>query len=89
MSKEKAAAIAALSPPDRAAYQVKRNIRAIWRRLDRDEWAAFCHIMATWFDVDAPDEFDEQLAANQARKAASDKAALERVQLARAEARAQ
>ncbi len=79
MSKEKAAALAALSEVDMAVYKAKRNQRQTWHALPHDEWAAFCTKMADWFKKDATDEWDKFVEANNARKAASDEAALLRV----------
>ncbi|KKN79582.1 hypothetical protein LCGC14_0337860 [marine sediment metagenome] len=78
MSREKAAALMALSDVDMAVYRSKRNQRPYWQRLSRDEWVEFCEKMAMWFSKEAPDEWDNYVIANNARKAASDKAALER-----------
>ncbi|KKL92826.1 hypothetical protein LCGC14_1880820 [marine sediment metagenome] len=78
MSREKAAALMALSDVDAAVYRSKRNQRSYWQRLDHDEWVEFCKKMGDWFSDEAPDEWDNYVIANNARKAASDKAALER-----------
>lgn len=78
MSREKAAALMALSEVDMAVYKTKRNQRSYWQTLSHDEWVEFCGKMAAWFSVEAADEWDEYVIANNARKAASDKTALER-----------
>ncbi len=77
MSKEKAARIQGLSPVDRAVYTAKRNQRCYWQRLSHDDWVEFCEKMGQWFCESAPDEWDTYVAANKARKAESDKRALE------------
>ena len=76
MSKEKAAKIASLSPVDKAVYLSKRNQRSYWQKLSHKEWLDFCNVMATWFEDVAPDEWDEYVEANNARKAKSDEEAL-------------
>ena len=76
MSREKAAAIAALSNVDFAVYRSQRNQRSYWQKLPHDEWAEFCTKMADWFKKDATDEWDKFVVANNARKAANDEAAL-------------
>jgi len=78
MSKEKAAAIAALAPPEFAAYKSKRNQRSFWQTLSHKEWAAFCKIMGKWFTSEATDEWDKYVKANNERKAKSDIQALAR-----------
>ena len=78
MSREKAAALMALSDVDMAVYRSKRNQRPYWQRLSRDEWVEFCKKMGKWFSKEAADEWDNYVIANNARKAASDKAALAR-----------
>jgi len=78
MSKEKVAEIAALAPPQFAAYKSKRNQRTFWRTLSHKEWAAFCKIMGKWFASEATDEWDNYIIANDKRKAESDIAALAR-----------
>lgn len=76
MSREKAAAIAALSPSDKAVYISKRNQRSYWQRLSHEEWIEFCKKMGDWFTKSAPDEWDKYIIANNERKAKSDEAAL-------------
>ncbi len=76
MSKEKAIAIMLLSPTDRSVYLSKRNQRSYWQDLKHDEWVEFCKAMADWFKKDAANEWDDYVASNDDRKAASDKAAL-------------
>ena len=76
MSREKAAALMALSDVDMAVYRSKRNQRSYWQRLSHDEWVEFCEKMGEWFSNEADDEWDNYVIANNKRKAASDKAAL-------------
>jgi len=78
MSRAKAAALMAMSQVDFAVYNQKRNQASYWRRFSHEEWVEFCTKMGRWFTVSAPDEFDKYTAANMARKAESDKLALER-----------
>jgi len=78
MSKAKAAGILALSPTDFAIWRSKRNQRSYWQKLSHAEWVEFCQKMGDWFINSASDEWDDFIIANNARKAASDKAALER-----------
>ena len=78
MSKEKAAAIAAMSPSAFAVYKSKRNQRSHWQNLDHKEWAAFCKIMGKWFTEEATDEWDKFIIKNAERKAKSDIEALAR-----------
>jgi len=78
MSRAKAAALMALSDVDMAVYKTKRNQRSYWQSLSHDDWVEFCEKMGTWFSNDAPDEWDNYVIVNNARKAASDAAALER-----------
>ncbi len=79
MSREKAAALMALSNVDMAVYRSKRNQRSYWQHLTHDEWTKFCQKMGDWFSTQAADEWDNFVIANNARKAASDKAAFERI----------
>ncbi len=78
MSREKVAALAAMSPPELAAYKAKRNQRSYWQSLDHKEWATFCKIMGKWFTESATDEWDKFVKANALRKAKSDIEALAR-----------
>jgi len=80
MSREKAAAIIASSEVESVLYRVKRNLRPHWRRLTHEQWVEFCAGLGEWLQSDAPDEWDERVLANDARKAKSDAEALERVQ---------
>ena len=72
MSREKAASILALSDVDRAVYVSKRNQRSYWQRLSHSEWVDFCAAMGQWLTQEAPNEWDDFVIANKARKAASD-----------------
>ncbi len=83
MSRAKAAKILALEGADKHIWFVKRGLLRVWRELSRDEWLVFCTKMGNWFLKQAPDEWDKYHAANLARKAKSDKAALEKVIAAR------
>lgn len=83
MSRKKAAAILSLSDVDRCIRRAKRDARIPWQRLSDDEWVEFCGKMAGWFANQAPDEYDLYVKENNARKAASDKTALEKKTKAR------
>ena len=85
MSREKAAKLMAQSDVDRAAYTVKRNQRPHWQRLSGDEWKEYCRVMADWFANQAPDEFNNYVLANNARKAESDAKAKQEAPFKRAE----
>lgn len=78
MSKEKAAALAALSPTDLAVYTATRNLRGHWQRLTHKDWASFCKKMGKWLTESATDEWDAYTKANNERKAKSDIEALAR-----------
>ncbi len=78
MSKEKAAKLASLSTVDMSVYRSKRNQRSYWQGLPHKDWVAFCKKMADWFTNEAPDEWDNYVIANKARKAKSDEAALQK-----------
>ncbi len=69
MSKEKSAALAALSEVDYAVYRAKRNQQPSWRNLPHGEWVEFCGKMGDWFKNGAADEWDKHVVANKARKA--------------------
>ena len=80
MSREKAARLMAMSDVEAAVYRSKRNQRAYWQRLSHEEWVEFCKAMSHWFRREAPNEWDNYVAANNERKTASDEAALKRKQ---------
>lgn len=85
MSREKAAALAAMSAKEKAVYRAKRDARVFWRTLSPDDWRGFCKQMAEWYAKDASGEFDAIVAANAERKKASDEAAIVRDAKYRAE----
>ena len=78
MSKAKSAAVFSLGPAERAVYDMKRQMRGPWQRLNHDEWVDFCAQMAVWLKKSAPDEWDKYVKANMERKRLSDEAALAR-----------
>ena len=78
MSKEKVAALAAMSPTDFAVYTAKRNLRGYWQRLEHKDWASFCKKMGKWLTESGPDEWDAFIISNAERKAKSDIEALAR-----------
>ncbi len=78
MSREKMAKLMALSETEMAVYRSKRNQRVCWQRLSHEDWVEFCKEMAGWFDREAPNEWDDYVKANNARKAKSDAEALKR-----------
>lgn len=78
MSKQKAARLMSMSELEAAIYRSRRNQRPYWQHLSHEEWVTFCQRMASWFTKQAPDEWDKYVINNNARKAESDRKALEK-----------
>ena len=76
LARHKAARLMAMDDVERAVYHSKRNQRSYWQHLDHTDWVKFCKEMSSWFDEQAPDEWDEYVIHNNERKAASDLAAV-------------